>query len=478
MFGYRVVSFLHLQYHLKIKTMAQLKFNSSHLVISFLMILSTQLIGQESQIAMDNMSRIYEIDSELEKKLQLFKTYKGFKKALLFQVSTTTAVLEISYQPNQVLLKERKPLSSQELKEFRTNVSYSIRNNAPESIVNQEGGSRFLINNAFLALTFYGAATPAIVAPTEAKTSLGLYMLTSGAGFFVPYLLTKGKQITDGAATLSFYGQSRGMVHGLVAPLLFTSNPNFRGTVGTSLGFSVLEGCVGFLWADNAKMTHGKTVSLGVYGDFGMGIGLAATHFSGLYELNDDVITARSIASGILGGTVLGMSTGLLLNKNTNYTKGDALALRTSGLIGASIPTTLLFMAKESAEIEGKHYSLAASLGAAAGLAFGHALAKKNELTTTQGVMIQLGSLAGGAVGMGVSYLGTDNSRAIVAGGTIGALLSYGLLTTSFANRKSPEKEQGISFNFSLNPNALLAFSKQTNISSKTPTFFNANLTF
>jgi len=451
----------------------------SYSIITCLFFFSfTNISAQEVQVAMDKEGKVFQIDSKLEKKLHIFKTYKGFKNALLFEVSESSYVLEISYQPEKLLLKERKPLNNEELIAFRKNVSENIKQKAPESIVNQEGLSHFLINNAAISLTYYGFAIPVIAEPQEPKTALGLFMLTAGSGFFIPYALTKGKQVTKADATLSFYGQTRGAMHGAVLPLLFANDANPRGILASSVGVSIAEGTAGFLWADKTNMSHGKATALGVFSDFGMGIGLATTHILGLYETGSDEISSRALASGILGGSILGISSGLFLNKHTNYTRGDAFALRTSGLLGASIPATILFAADISGDNSGKYYSLSASLGAISGLAFGHVLAKKNDFTTNQGVLIQLGTLAGGAMGLGLTYLVTDEDHAIVSAGTIGALLGYGLLTSSFAKRKSLKKDNRVSFNFSLNPNAILSFSKQANTTKAPPTFFNANLTF
>ena len=55
--------------------------------------------AQEVQISIDEEGKIDCTDSKLEQELGLFTEYSNFREARLYQISDTSFVLEVSYQP-------------------------------------------------------------------------------------------------------------------------------------------------------------------------------------------------------------------------------------------------------------------------------------------------------------------------------------------------------------------------------------------
>ena len=284
------------------------------IAIAFLSALT--LKAQEIQVSFDEEGKVEFIDAKLEKKLGFFPEYNGLKEVRLFQISDTIYVLEILYQPEDKLLKIRKPLSQEQVQDFRKKVTASIQQQAPETVINQEGRTKLLISTSIVSLGYYGWTVPTVLEVDDGKTFVGLYMLTSGAGFFIPFAATKNMRITDAHATISIYGQTRGIGYGVLLTKLIDENASTQAVLGLGMLTSVAEGIGGYVWADRTQMTDGTASTIGAMGDFGIGIGLGTAHITGLF----DDYNVRKLSASILLGSAAGIASGVLLAKNQSYT--------------------------------------------------------------------------------------------------------------------------------------------------------------
>jgi hypothetical protein len=411
--------------------------------------------AQEVLVPIDAEGKLEYIDSKLEQELKLFTDYPSFREARLFQVSDTAFVLEISYQPEDRLLKDRLPLSVQEAEEFRQKVSLRIEQEKPRAFLDQEGRSKLLKGTLALSLGYYGWAVPVTFDVDDGKTFAALYMLTAGAGFFIPYSATRDIPVTDGAATLSLYGGTRGIVHGMfLYGLAKGEDASGRGMVGFGLLGSLSEAITFFALADRAKMTPGTAEVICVVGDFGIGYGLGAAHLADLYD--DD--RERALSGCILLGSAAGLITGNLLANSQPYTRGDAYVLKGAGFLGAYIPLAVVDMTEPE---DDKAYTAAAMAGSVIGLGLGNHLVHAKDFTTGQGTLVNLGELAGGLVGLGVAYLVSpdegdeDNSALYLTSSALGATGGFWLMYRAFARTAGTGKETSLDVEFC--PEGLLA---------------------
>lgn len=409
--------------------------------------------AQEALVPIDAEGKLESIDAKLERELGLFPDYKVFREARLFQVSDTTFVLEISYRPGDKLLKVRLPLSAEEAEEFRWKVTERIKQEKPRAVLNQEGRTKLLVGTLALSLGYYGWAVPVTFDVNDGKAIAALYMLTSGAGFFIPLFGTRDIPVTDAAATLSLYGGTRGIVHGMsLYGLAKGEDASGRGLVGFGMLGSFSEAMAFFSLADKSNMSAGMAEVICVGGDFGIGWGLGAADLANFFDEDEE----RSIAGSILLGSAAGLVAGKMLANRQPYTRGDAYVLRGVGILGAYIPLAVVDMVDPE---DDRAYTAAAMVGSVIGLGLGHRLVRGKDFTTGQGTLINLSELAGGLVGLGVAYLVSsddDNSTLYLTSSALGATGGFLLLYPSFA-RNARAYEKSSSWNIHFAPEGLLA---------------------
>ncbi len=448
------------------------------LLITTVILLSVVSIrAQETMVHIDEEGKLDFIDAKLEKKLGLFSEYKGLKEVRLYQISDSGFVLEILYQPESKLLKVRKPLTREQVQELRKKVSERISLLAPETVINQDGRTKLLVSTSLVSLGYYGWTIPTIMRIDDSRAFVGLYMLGSGAGFFVPFMATRKSRVTDADATLSVYGQTRGILHGICLSHIIHKYPDDELLHGMGILFSIAEGLGGYYWADRTRMSAGRASAIGALGDFGIAVGMGTAHFTGWLE--DDRTDQRLPASLFLG-SVAGIASGAMVSRNNDYSRGDAIMLRGAGVLGAAIPAAVAYMTEPDNK---KVYTAVSTIGLMGGIYVGHILAKKNEFTTSQGVMIGLSEAAGSLIGLGTGYLFSSDSdnedKVIIGSSAFGALAGFAIMTANYA-RKGRITEKNHAFNLDINPNGLLGLvraNKQSPVRGSV-SLFNASLRF
>ncbi|MBI4429856.1 MAG: hypothetical protein HY562_12145 [Ignavibacteriales bacterium] len=280
---------------------------------------------------------------------------------------------------------------------------------------------------------------------------MALYMLTSGAGFFVPLALTNKIDVTDANTILFWYGGTRGILHGVfLNTLVAGEDATARGGITFGMLGSIGESIAGFSVA--SKMPTGKASTIAVCGDFGTGLALG---MSGLFDFFDGG-QERALAATVLLGSAGGIIGGDFLTNDQTYTRGDAFVLEGAGLLGAYIPIAALDLFGVE---EGKMYIATSMAGNIAGVAVAHRLLLRGkDFATGQGILIQLGTFGGALTGAGLAYLFSPSrgdatlfltSSAI--GGLAGFAITYGLFSG-----QAKKSEAGSSWNLKLFPAGLL----------------------
>ncbi|MCK4338804.1 MAG: hypothetical protein KAW87_02290 [Candidatus Cloacimonetes bacterium] len=418
--------------------------------------------AQEIQIPIDEEGKIEYIDSKLEQKLGLFAEYSKFREARLFQISDTSFVLEIFYQPQEKLLKVRLPFSLEDTKNFQRKVTERIKQKEPQVVINQEGRTKLIVGTMGLSLGYYGWAVPVALEVDDVKLAVALYMFTSSAGFYIPLSVTRNIPVTDAAATLSLYGGRCGIVHGISLANLLSREPSGQGLSASGMLVSIVETLAGFNIANRLNISAGTAETICVGGDFGIGLGLGMAHLANFF--GDD--KGQAVAGSILLGSGVGLFWGKLLADHQPYTRGDAHVLSATGLLGAYIPLAAVDISGTKNE---KAYTAASMLGAVVGLGLGHNLVQGKDFTTSQGNLIRLSELAGGLLGLGVAYLisseDEDSSVLYLTLSSIGAAGGFWLMYRSYA-QSARTSNKGSSWNINIRPEGLLAFAMGKIISS------------
>ena len=217
----------------------------------------------ERQVTFDRAGRITRIDEALARRLGMFvERYEGFREARLFMVtgaagdstSDSTAtngfVLEITMLRGGQLLRERESYTADQVSALRADVESRLAAAAPErDKFDQEGRPRMLLGSATLGLGFYGWAVPYVFEVQDGSQAFGAYLLTAGASFFLPMMLTADAPVTVSDANLYWYGSTRGIVHGLLLNDAVQGDGNQGSSaVATAMIASLAEGTFGFAY--------------------------------------------------------------------------------------------------------------------------------------------------------------------------------------------------------------------------------------
>jgi hypothetical protein len=378
--------------------------------------------AQELRLPFDAEMGLYVIDSDLASHLDRFHGDTEFQTAQLFQqVQPDRYFLEIQFRRNGQLQIRREELSFLDVEQLRREIARIItdqsreRTETGESIHLQplalspnddvrDKRAHYLVGTSLISLGFYGWAVPAAFDMEGRKKILAGYMFTAAAGIIIPYAATRGKVVNDATATLSLYGATRGIVHGILLSEIIGGDAHAgRRAIITGLGVSVAEMYAGYRIARECHYSTGTAEAIGVCGDFGMLSGLGFAGAADYYDKEAE----KEISLSVLSGAGLGLVAGRMITRHQDYTRGDAYLLGHSGLLGSWLAITTYLLADGE---DGQTGAAIATTGALAGLALGHRLGRGRDFTSGQGIMIGLGELAGALVTTGLAYVLSPDS--------------------------------------------------------------------
>ena len=358
------------------------------------------------------------------------------------------------------------------IKDIKEISNKSMRNgeywfpNQSEAVLDQKGRVKLIVASTAAGLGYYGWAIPIALHMKSGKAIASTYMFTGALSFFIPYRTTINSSVTESAANAYVYGTTRGALHGYILnSLVYGNDFSPRRAFGFSVAGSVGEG-VGFYKLTSAQnWSAGKVELLGVGGDFGFGIGVAAP-FAFNYENKN-----RVYAASMLIGTGTGFVAANYLSGKDHYTQGDAFVIRGAGMMGSYVSLSAMNLIQPKNE---RWYAGIFIAGSLSGLYLGNRLVDEKDFTPAQGTFIEIGQLAGWLTGLGIAYLiqdpaKSDNSRLFMTMSAIGGMSGYTLMYRSFAD-KAQKKATKSSWNLRLTPqNLLLAKFYRSNNGSGIP---------
>jgi len=420
--------------------------------------LRAQQVEREFQVALDAERGVLEIDVRLRSDLGLFPEIQNFLAARLFRNVAGEHVLEISFLDQGTLAHERRPLTATALDALRRDVADRLAAQGRARIVDRSGRAGFVLGQTAVGLGYHGWAVPVMLDLDSGRGVVAAYLLTSGASFLVPWMVTANTSVSDAQRDAAFWGATRGIPYGLIVGDMVRPERRVQDPDGyyyesdddalrTRLAFgsavSVLGSVLGYQAAGLADHDPGTVALWSVAGDFGLAGAFGTSYALGLYEgeecyrdvcYRDDFQSTRAGHAVTLGLGLASLYGAKLWGERERYTVGDARALRSFGLLGAQ---ALLPLAVELFDDEegdgGRGVAGSAVLGGVGALYLGNRVLRNRSLSGGDGLLVLTGHLAGGLVAAGVTYLldsGEDADPSVylattAAGSAIGSILTF-----------------------------------------------------
>ncbi|MFO7894755.1 MAG: hypothetical protein R6U63_13550 [Longimicrobiales bacterium] len=398
--------------------------------------------GQEIQVPLDEAGEIEEVDRALAHRLGLFlDEYPELQVIRLYEVEGEGYVLEVTFQRDGRTARERVPMTADGVRTLRGRVTRALEENAPEIILNQDG--RFLLLGAttLLGLTYYGWAVPAVLDIDSGRGALATYMFTAGASFVAPYLYTRTRPVTYGVANAGFWGATRGLSHGVYLVNIFDDTPSFRASTGAALAVSLGEGLLGYTWASETDMDAGTVHTIGNFGDFG-------TAVAGEIMLIAQPSSDRLLYGTLLAGALGGVAAGARFAPDLPFTWGDAEIQRTAFALGAAHGGVVFDWLYGETPTDDDLRLLGGLLlaGSVGGTYLAHRMLPDHEFSVGEGILVELGTVAGGLLGMGVAVLSgpaeMEDATLLFTMGAIGADLGFLATFNSLADNARQRAER------------------------------------
>lgn len=400
-----------------------------------MLLLSTiSVFSQEINIPADTAGKIFVITPEISEKLGIFKEYENFQEARLFKIDDSNYFLEVNYRTDELIMRTRINFNQSQLDSFRLDFTNKLASIDTIEPLDQSGRLPLIVSSTILGLGFWGWAVPVTFEVDNVAAATGLYLLTAGTSFLIPYYLTKNSEISSPVGTYTSFGGFTGIAHGL---LLFDlvnggiSNAPSNAIIGTLLFSSISEMTVNYIISKSQNFTSGKASTMISTSIFGTLTGFALSDVFNIYN------TPRLWSALTLASTGLGYWVGDFLTKRHSYSEGDATVLTASGLLGAALPISIIALTESS---DSKSYSIAGSIGACLGLWLGDYITSDVDFESSHGDYIMLGTLGGSLIGAGLGVILTPSDKRyfVPIFATAGGISGFSALYFSFKG-KSPK---------------------------------------
>ena len=223
---------------------------------------------------------------------------------------------------------------------------------------------------------------------------------------------------------------------------------------------SILETYIGYSWGKSPEVSQGRAHKIALSNLFGIGYGFGFG-FAYLKNLLNQPTNLTIGSCGLLS-SLMGIVVGNFYNKNLNYTEADATIVTNIGLVGAYLP--IIYPAFAGDNTNYKFYVGMILVSSATGLLIGNKLVSDKNFTGNQGVLMGLGTLAGGLTGIALGELIAGNPGASILGG-VGAIFGFATIYNNYLN--NPKAQNNLdeigTLNFNFNPAGLTSslFNKQ-----------------
>jgi hypothetical protein len=291
-------------------------------------------------------------------------------------------------------------------------------------LISEPARGAFVRNQMLIAALIYGPA--AATFPEESSQRTAAYLLVTGGTFFALMAASKNLTVTRAQNHLATDGAYRGAVIARGLSFTFGVDDNTEdawaasallgGIVGSVAGFRLGRG---YTDSEARAATFGSTT----VGGTTAGVLAALGAFEG-EESGDRAAVGAVVAAGLLGYPL-----GVMYPRRASYrvTAGDVMTLLPAGLIGGAL--ALSPVANSDKE---RTMSALATAGYLSGVLLGNlALVRQYDFTESDARLAQLGTLAGGLIGLGVAALSGAEDNAgltlVAVGGFAGLALTVAI---------------------------------------------------
>ncbi len=405
------------------------------------------IYGDSRQMELDSKGEVFTITKEHELNLQLFPEFENFLSAEVYE-DTAGLSLEIRYSSPGGVYRNIQIIEKDELLMLRDRID-SIFSRPVVIVEEDEESSRkaLVLSSTILSMTYWAWALPIALDIDDVNIGTGMYLLGSGAGFFVPFYLTKNKYVSSADVRMFLYGGYRGIAWGhlLAMSILDYSAPNYGNNLfAWGLSTSMGSAAVGMALSQKFKINDGTAEQMAAWGDMGLlwGSLLMATFFEGVDDFEDHKINC-AIAPLT---SVLSCAAGYFYGKNRELTAGDSYMMRTGAVIGLQMALLSIDIA-DTWEDPSDVASFMIPFTMAGFIAGDYFLRKYLHFKESEGSLTLLSQVAGSLVGAGVVFMfdkdGDVDTEWYFGTSLITGCLSSYLTWKTFRNRYIPEMKLG-----------------------------------
>ena len=433
------------------------------LVACVLCVSSATAQWSETPVPFDSAGRIRALTPALVSRLALpdsvWPVRGVFVEARLYSQSTGGHVLSAERQSGVV---DRFPLSDDGVVALRRAVDAGmttggrvVAEERPQTISGPARGA-FARNQMILAFGLYG---PLLATTTDdAKTGTAMYLLATGASFFVTQSLARNTAVTRAQNHLATDGALRGW--GMAAGLLYASEADGDRKTYSGIGLAgALSGTVAGYYFGK-RLTDSEAQSASSFSNFAALTALGLSGATGLAQRSDDV---RPAVGAAVAAGALGYALGPRYPRAASYTvtTGDVQTLTVGAILGAAAAFTP-FANEQNADSKGA--AAAATAGLLGGIIVAdRLLVQPFDYATSDAAVLALGAIAGVFVGAATAVLAEPSSEGTLAllsaGGIAGAIAGHKFARPPRANsmmRVGSLGASGRSATFELDPAGLL----------------------
>ncbi|MEO0215757.1 MAG: hypothetical protein ABIL14_01925 [candidate division WOR-3 bacterium] len=399
----------------------------------------------EIQIPFDAEGKIYEIDSLFARRLEFFENYPAFQRALLFLQPDSSYIIEIYFQKERAIIKERREVNREEIAKIQQNMAELKAKEISKAIYDRSGYREFLANSFFFAYAVQAPLMTMAFDPPEMRTGMAIYLLSSASGFIIPLVLTRNTDVSKAHARMYITGG----IHGLYTAGALSSIADMEIFEGTGAFFtascSALGEYIGFQSVNRFKLSVGRGSTIFLIGDF---TGITATGLLSLFDnWSNPVFTHKQYLTLSIIGLGIGLYLGSNITRDLNLSDGDPLIFGNCGIVGGILfPVLLSWFENDYNKIPKKMYIAAGISGLGFGSMLGYRIAKERDFSESAGNIIILGGLAGALTSAGLVFLTGSNELRVYLTATIIGDIVGALATASFIKFEKSNGKKGLHF--------------------------------
>lgn len=300
-------------------------------------------------------------------------------------------------------------------------------------VISEPARGAFVRNQMALTWGLYGPLLASLT--NDAKAGTAVYMLATGASYFITTGISRRTTVTRAQNHLAFDGALRGW--GASAGLLYAIagegvGQNTYSAVG--LAGAVAGSVAGFRFG--RRLTDSEAEAATTISTFGA---LGAFGISGAAGRLNDVNDGRADVASIVVAGLAGYALGPRYPRRAGYTvtRGDVQILEWGAILGVMAAVTPFVDSRANEQLG---FGIATTGMVAGALITDRAWVRGYDHSTSDATQVGLGALAGGLMGSGVAILTEPSARGtmglITAGAILGSLAGHNFARPPKASEK------------------------------------------